>query len=87
MKTRVGRSMVGNVSAVLGTLKQLVGSTSPGIDRDVLVLDDRQDVTKGGTRSSLRGVSSNRRSSCQGLSWAIGGPSARAGRPVAWPRG
>jgi hypothetical protein len=29
MKTRVGRSMVGNVSAVLGTLSQLVGATSP----------------------------------------------------------
>jgi hypothetical protein len=42
MKTRVGRSMVGAVSAVLGTLRQLVRSTSQAaIDHDVLALDER----------------------------------------------
>jgi hypothetical protein len=48
-ETRVGRSRVGAVCAVLGTLKQLVGSTSPGgVDRAVLVLDEGQDVTDKG---------------------------------------
>jgi hypothetical protein len=69
MKTQVGRSMVGNVSAVIGTLKQLVRSTSrAGIDRDVLVLTNAKTSPTRGTRSSLRGVCSNRRSSCRCLS-------------------
>jgi len=68
MKTRVGRSMVGNVSAVLGTLKQLVRSTSPaGIDRDVLVLDEGQDVADEGYTLFAPRVCSNHRSSCQCL--------------------
>ncbi|HET9778992.1 MAG TPA: hypothetical protein VFP81_06880 [Propionibacteriaceae bacterium] len=57
MKTRVGRSMVGAVSAVLGALKQLVRSTSPGpgIDGEVLVFDGRQDVAdEGGTFVAAR---------------------------------